>query len=194
MFVQSKSADASDELQLSPVHINQQLTETNVSSSIPDLLDPRISVDSSVELHLPESAADRLTMLGGVSGMLTRMDRDRAKPDVKTFSLLLDVMPLSSEAETDLLSAMDFYDVQADVDFYNMLIRKRNLRRDFAGAYVGYTAFSDVLATLHLYCHMLKRFFICINVISTLCVFSQVLVTFFLMKVMDILFCVELRK
>jgi len=137
LFVQLKTKDPSEESQLSTVKVNQHLSETNITSSIPDLLDPRLAVDSSVELRLPESASDRITMLGGVSGMLARMDCDKAKPDVKTFSLLLEVMPLSPEAETDLLSAMDFYDVQADVDFYNMLIRKRNLRRDLAGAYVS---------------------------------------------------------
>ena len=137
LFVQLKMEDPSEELQLSTVEVNQHLSETNVTSSIPDLLDPRLAVSSTVELHLPESASDRLAMLGGVSGMLARMDCDKAKPDVKTFSLLLEVMPVSVGAETDLLSAMDFYNVQADVDFYNMLIRKRNFRKDLAGAYVG---------------------------------------------------------
>jgi len=67
------------------------------------------------------------------------MDRDKAQPDIKTFSLLVDLMPLSLDAETQLLSAMDVYGVQADVDFYNMLIRHRNLRGDFTGAQVCYT-------------------------------------------------------
>ena len=115
------------------------MTVPNITSPIPDLLDPRIAVDSSIKLHLPESAIDRLTMLGGVSGMLARMDCDKATPDVKTFSLLLELMPLSLEAENDLLSSLNFYNVEADVDFYNMLIRKRNFRRDFAGACVSYT-------------------------------------------------------
>lgn len=137
LFVQLKTKVPSAESQLSTVEVSRHLSETNIASSIPDLLDPQLAVDNSVELRLPESASDRLTMLGGVSGMLARMDHDRAKPDVKTFSLLLDVMPLSPDDETDLLSAMDFYDIQADVDFYNMLIRKRNFRRDLAGAYVS---------------------------------------------------------
>ena len=116
------------------------MSEISVAPAIPDLLNPRMEADSSVQLRLPLSASDRLAMLGGVSGILARMDRDRAKPDVKTFSLLLELMPLSLEAETDLLSAMDFYNVQTDVDFYNMLIRERNLRGDYAGARVCYTA------------------------------------------------------
>jgi len=145
LFIQLETKDSSEETQLNPVEINQHLTETNITPSIPDLLDPRIAVDSSVELRLPESTSDSLAMLGGVSGMLARMDRDKAKPDVKTFSLLLDTMPSSLEAENDLLSAMNFYNVKADVDFYNMLIRKRNLRRDFTGAYVGYPVLHNVL-------------------------------------------------
>lgn len=124
---------------------NHHLSEPNIAPPIPDLLDPHIAVNSSVELNLPDSACDRLTMLGGVSGMLARMDRDKAQPDVKTFSLLLDTMPFSLDAEMDLLSAMNYYNVEADVDFYNMLIRKRNLRGDFAGAYVGYTVLLNVV-------------------------------------------------
>jgi len=113
------------------------LTNPNTSAVIPDLLDPQITVASSVELHMPESAIDRLAMLGGVSGMLARMDCDRAKPDIKTFSMLLELMPLSLDSETDLLSAMRKYSVQPNIDFYNMLIRKRNHRHDYDGACVG---------------------------------------------------------
>jgi len=134
---ETKTQRSDDSQQLSNITTNRQLTEVNTHmASVPDLLDPQISVDSSVELRLPSSTSDRLSMLGGVAGMLARMDRDRAKPDVKTFSLLLALMPLSVKAETRLLSAMEFYGVQADVDFYNMLIRHRNLRGDFAGAHV----------------------------------------------------------
>ena len=148
LFMQSENEDQSDESQLSTVKTDGQLSQTTAAAAIPDLLNPRISVDSSIELHLPSSATDRLAMLGGVSGMLARMDRDKAKPDVKTFSLLLDLMPLSLEDETELLSSMDFYNVQADIDFYNMLIRERNLRRDFAGARVCYTLLHVVLLLL----------------------------------------------
>jgi len=140
LFVEVETRHPSEQSQLSTTEVDRYLTETNVMPSIPNLLDPRISVDGTVELQLPESVSDRLAMLGGVSGILAQMDRDKAKPDVKTFSLLLDMMPLSLDAETDLLSAMNFYNVQADVDFYNMLIRKKNLRGDFAGANVRWSS------------------------------------------------------
>jgi len=148
-FMQKETKDPSEESQLSTVETDQHLSGTNITSAIPDLLDPRIAVDSRVELRLPESAADRLMMLGGMTGMLARMDRDKAKPDVKTFSMLLDMIPLTPEAETNLLSAMDFYDIQADVDFYNMLIRQRSFRRDFAGAHVGYSLLHVILVSLY---------------------------------------------
>jgi len=141
LCLQIQTKDASGESRLSTVEAELQLSETNAAAvpAIPDLLNPRLSVETSTELCLPSSASDRLTMLGGVSGMLARMDRDKAEPNVKTFSLLLDLMPLSLEAETELLSEMDHYNVRADVDFYNMLIRERNLRGDIAGAHVCYT-------------------------------------------------------
>jgi len=144
--LQIKSKDTSRESELSTVKTGLQLSEiSNATPAIPDLLNPHLSVESSTQLCLPSSASDRLMMLGGVSGMLARMDRDMAKPDIKTFSLLLDLMPLSLEAETELLSEMDYYGVQADVDFYNMLIRERNYRGDFAGARVCYTWLRNAL-------------------------------------------------
>lgn len=140
LFLQLETKASSKESQLNAVETDRHLTAPSVSNpSVPDLLHPKVAVDSSVKLHLPESAVDRLAMLGGVSGMLARMDCDKATPDVKTFSLLLELMPFSLEAENDLLSSMNFYNIEADISFYNMLIHKRNLRRDFAGARVSYT-------------------------------------------------------
>ena len=135
--MQPETKALSEESQLSTVEADQRLTAANVSSSVPDLLDPMIVIDSSIELRLPESAVDRLALLGGVPGILARMDCDKATPNVKTFSLLLELMPFSLEAENHLLSKMNYYNVEADVDFYNMLIRRRNLRKDFAGARVS---------------------------------------------------------
>jgi len=149
IFVQLGSKASSKESQLSTVKADRHLTTANVSPSVPDLLDPGIAVDSSVELHLPQSPVDRLTMLGGVSGMLARMDCDKAAPDVKTFSLLLELMPFSIEAENHLLSSMHFYNVEADVDFYNMLIRRRNFRKDFEGARVSWTVLCFFLLLHH---------------------------------------------
>lgn len=140
LFLQLETKASPKESQLNAVETDRHLTAPSVSNpSVPDLLHPKVAVDCSVKLRLPESAVDRLAMLGGVSGMLARMDCDKATPDVKTFSLLLELMPFSLEAENDLLSSMNFYNIEADISFYNMLIHKRNLRRDFAGARVSYT-------------------------------------------------------
>jgi len=106
-------------------------------ANIPDLLEPQSSLTSAIRLNIPQSAEGRLALLGGLPGVLTQMQRHEAKPDIKTFSLLLELIPSSRDAENDLMSAMTLQGVRPDVDFFSMMIRKRNLRRDYAGARVS---------------------------------------------------------
>ncbi len=58
------------------------------------------------------------------------------QPDIKTFTLMLEVIPSNADTERDLINALHAHQVSPDVDFFNALIRKRNLRGDFHGAKV----------------------------------------------------------
>lgn len=101
---------------------------------VPNLLNPRARHNNFVRLQVPTSSVGRLALLGGLPGILGHMTRDEATPDIKTFTLLLESIPSSCEAEADLIATMTLNKVKPDVDFCSLLIRKRNLRKDFEGA------------------------------------------------------------
>lgn len=103
---------------------------------VPNLLNPRVHYNDFVRLKVPTSSVGRLALFGGLPGILGHMTKDKATPDIKTFTLLLESIPSSREAEADLLATMTLNMVKPDVDFCSLLIRKRNLRKDFEGAKV----------------------------------------------------------
>lgn len=76
-------------------------------------------------LSLPEN---RLKLIGGVDFLLNYMLKDDAKPDIKTISLLTSIIPNNKEEEIKLIKFLDQTKIRPDSDFYNMLIRKANLR------------------------------------------------------------------
>lgn len=103
---------------------------------VPNLLNPRAQLRDLVSLEMPKSPAERLALLGGLPGILSHMARDGAQPDLKTFTILLETVSSVPEMESDLLATMTLNKVKPDVDFFSLLIRKRNLRKDYFGAKV----------------------------------------------------------
>lgn len=77
----------------------------------------------------------RLILVGGCSGLLEQMNKHGVKPNIKTFTQLLDTIPSTRAAEQALLAAMEKAEVCPDIDFYNMLIRKRSMRFDYENAH-----------------------------------------------------------
>lgn len=82
----------------------------------------------------------RLMMLGNLHGLFHTMDLCKACPDIKTFSLLIEILPPSDDMEEALVEIMKKRKIQIDVDFCNILIKKRN----------SSSRFSSALAVLHL--------------------------------------------
>ncbi|XP_050406094.1 pentatricopeptide repeat-containing protein 1, mitochondrial [Patella vulgata] len=78
--------------------------------------------------------ANRMALIGGRENFLDHMVNSGAKPDIKTFALLLDNTFQTLEEEDRLLMIMENYGVHPDQEFYNTLMRKRCLRKDFDGA------------------------------------------------------------
>lgn len=103
---------------------------------VPNLLNPRAQFKDLVSLEMPKSPAERLALLGGLPGILRHMAKDNAQPDLKTFTILLETVLSEPEMESDLLATMMLNNVKPDVDFFSLLIRKRNLRKDYFGAKV----------------------------------------------------------
>ncbi|CAH1400229.1 unnamed protein product [Nezara viridula] len=93
----------------------------------PNLLLPTVQQSSILSVTSTiDKASDRLMLLGNTDGFFAMMDLFKAVPDIKTFSQLLDIIPSTTEAEHKLIAEMKARKVIIDVDFCNMLIKKRN--------------------------------------------------------------------
>ncbi|TGZ49016.1 pentatricopeptide repeat-containing protein 1, mitochondrial [Temnothorax longispinosus] len=77
---------------------------------------------------------NRLILFGGLEGFLDRMFNDGVKPDAKTITLLLDLIPNSTPAEDLLIKVADDKNIELDIDFFNMVIKRRSMRFDYKAA------------------------------------------------------------
>ncbi|KAJ6659725.1 hypothetical protein lerEdw1_018440 [Lerista edwardsae] len=100
----------------------------------PNLLDTQAPNSSVVSLGTVATPSDRLALMGNVEGFLKKMKADGVAANIKTFTLLADVMQPSSQSELSLLAAMEEDHVKPDVTFFNTLVRKRSREADLAGA------------------------------------------------------------
>nr|XP_014280697.1 pentatricopeptide repeat-containing protein 1, mitochondrial isoform X2 [Halyomorpha halys] len=93
----------------------------------PNLLLPTVQPNSIVSVTSAiDKASDRLMLLGNTEGLFGMMDFFKVVPDIKTFTQLLEIIPSTTEVEDKLIAEMKQRQVTIDVDFCNMLIRKRN--------------------------------------------------------------------
>lgn len=136
------NADAVEE----PKSTNE-LVSTEVCDQMPNLLSKLPHLGSIVQLSLVETPEDRLMLLGGVKGIIAELEETKVRPNVKTFSQLLYTIPSTREAEHDLIQQMRYMRVRADIDFFNLLIKKRIYRKDYDGAKVRVWNFCHVFCT-----------------------------------------------
>ncbi|KAL1516600.1 hypothetical protein ABEB36_000494 [Hypothenemus hampei] len=100
----------------------------------PNLLAVKPHLGGILSISEVKQPEDRLLLIGGCKGLLETMNHYKCTPDIKTFTLLLDSIPSTQAAEKELIVAMKKLNVKPDVDFYNMLIKKRSMRFDYEGA------------------------------------------------------------
>ncbi|XP_054923682.1 pentatricopeptide repeat-containing protein 1, mitochondrial isoform X1 [Dermacentor andersoni] len=105
-------------------------TATSASlATLPNLLSPSFKhTGEIVGLGKVTEPYHRLLMIGGVKGMMDHFRDMSVCPDAKTITLLLDCIPNNCDAEIELIAEADKIGVKLDVDFFNMLIKRRAFR------------------------------------------------------------------
>ncbi|XP_061174949.1 pentatricopeptide repeat-containing protein 1, mitochondrial-like [Saccostrea echinata] len=113
------------EPQVSSVYIKSVNSIKTDSRNFQDILKP--GEMSILNMHNIRNKYERLELLGGVSGILARMKRDRIKPNVAVFGQLFHIVE-TLEDEEFLFSAMEELHVSPDIDIITHAMLKR-LRR-----------------------------------------------------------------
>ncbi|CAK1556125.1 unnamed protein product [Leptosia nina] len=103
--------------------------------SVPNLLSRRINLDQVCGLQEVHSVQEKFAIIGGQDDFLRQMEIYSVKPDIKTFTQMLSVIDDSIEAENKLLATVKAINLKPDIEFYNMLIKKRCLRMDYDNAF-----------------------------------------------------------
>uniref|UniRef100_A0A182Q6L1 PROP1-like PPR domain-containing protein n=1 Tax=Anopheles farauti TaxID=69004 RepID=A0A182Q6L1_9DIPT len=115
-------------------NVGNELSNQFTQEGAPDLLSYKPHLGSLVKLGEVRKPEDRLLLLGGSSNVFAEMKRYGVEPDIRTVTEMLDVIPPTYAAEKLLLSTIKQLKLRCDIDFFNILIKKRSMRFDYEGA------------------------------------------------------------
>ncbi|XP_076639182.1 pentatricopeptide repeat-containing protein 1, mitochondrial [Colletes latitarsis] len=93
----------------------------------------------TIETILSQSLNDvlevnKLLLFGGVEKLFTRMESDNVIPDEKTLTIIMELLPPSIYVENMYLKYIENKKMKVDITFYNMLIKRRNNRKQYKAA------------------------------------------------------------
>lgn len=110
----------------------QSVTESN--DATPNLLAKNPHLGNLISIGDICRPEDRLLLLGGMHGFIREMESVKAEPTIKTVTALLEVIPNTLAVEKNLIVLIRRLNIRCDIDFFNILIKKRSLRFDYDGA------------------------------------------------------------
>ncbi|XP_043945296.1 pentatricopeptide repeat-containing protein 1, mitochondrial isoform X2 [Protopterus annectens] len=130
--VKSTDVNHSECLNLELLPVNRSFVTPSETSqdlrsdaSLPNLLEYK-HIKDVISLGEVTTSSDRLALIGHMEGFLENMKENKVKPDIKTFTLLADIVELNSDTESLLLTEMGRHKIKSDVSFFNALIRKKS--------------------------------------------------------------------
>lgn len=129
-----KTDTSQNETQMLPVSSSGSLTCQSQSSRLPNLLDPSTCHSGVVSLGPVNGALDRLALIGNLEGFLEKMAKDGLEPNIKTITLLADVMEPGSQSVQSLINVAKKSAVTLDETFFNIMIRRAAKAGDLDGA------------------------------------------------------------
>ncbi|XP_077297175.1 pentatricopeptide repeat-containing protein 1, mitochondrial [Arctopsyche grandis] len=110
------------------------LSDHKTVDELPNLIAKLPHMGSVLSLNAIKSPQDRFMLVGGLEGFINEIKIWSRVPNIKTATLLLDLMPNTNAAEETLFIMIKVYKVKTDIDFYNFMIRRRCFRFDYVGA------------------------------------------------------------
>ncbi|XP_058792603.1 pentatricopeptide repeat-containing protein 1, mitochondrial [Phymastichus coffea] len=103
--------------------------KSNATDNLPANVNDDSLPESIVNIDLDAVLKqNKLILFGGVEGFLEKMKNDRVEPNIKSVTYLIDLVPPSITAENTIIKHAKNNKIPLDIDFFNMLIKKRALR------------------------------------------------------------------
>lgn len=97
-----------------------------LEETLPNLLNEVTSNQNeilAIDFKSLSSPINRFVLFGGIKGFFKMMDLYQIKPDLKTLTIIIDLLPQDNCLE-EIMALIDHYQLKPDICFYNVLIKK----------------------------------------------------------------------
>uniref|UniRef100_A0A1A8NMH9 Pentatricopeptide repeat domain 1 n=1 Tax=Nothobranchius rachovii TaxID=451742 RepID=A0A1A8NMH9_9TELE len=122
---QQDNSEGTESTHLVPVRQTETVPLPTADSVTPSLLNLFDGHQGSVlSLNTADVTSDRLALIGGAKGILEKMEASGLSPDLRTLTLLADLVEPGYQSLQLLLRAAKQHRVKLDVAFFNSAIRK----------------------------------------------------------------------